>query len=79
LGVIGGGSEIIGFAFIKTGDGAAGRISYINSILITATVIAVVHFIAGNVGSGAFIPGKVNLGSTSQWRGKDKDKREKIR
>jgi hypothetical protein len=38
-----------------------------------------VHFIAVNVGSGAFFPGKANLGSTSQGRGKDEDKRKKIK
>jgi hypothetical protein len=79
LGVIGGGSEIIGCTLVKTGDGAAGRISHINSILIIPTVITVVQFIAGNVGSGAFCPGKANLGSTSQGRGKDEDKRKKIK
>ena len=66
LGVIGGGGEVIGCTLAKTGDGAAGRISHIHSILITPTVITVVHFIAGNVGSDAFCPGKANLGSTSQ-------------
>jgi hypothetical protein len=66
MGVIGGNRKIVGCTLVKTGDGAAGRISHINRILIIPTVITVMHFIAGNVGSGASCPGKTNLGSTSQ-------------